>query len=183
MHVEVSQAILQFLNSGIMDPSINATHIALVPKLAAPVSVTGFRPISLCNVIHKITSKVLANRLKVVLPDIISYTQSAFVPERLITDNIIAAYETMHSMHNRMWSKTGFMVVKLDINKAYDRVEWEFLEAAMSRMGFDGRWIILVMACVTSVSYSIVANGVEWRRLIKILGVYEAGSGNFHCFQ
>jgi hypothetical protein len=96
--LEVCAAILSFLNSGIMDPCINATHIALIPKSATPGCVTDFHPISLCNVIYKLISKVLANRLKVVLPDIISCYQSAFIPSRMINDNILAAYENMHSM-------------------------------------------------------------------------------------
>jgi hypothetical protein len=112
-----------FLNIGVMDDSINNTYIALIPKTAKPSSVTEFRPISLCNVIYKLISKVLANKLKVVLPKIISPTQSAFIPGRLITDNILAIYETLHSMQTRMWSKVGFMGIKLDMSKTYDRVE------------------------------------------------------------
>jgi hypothetical protein len=249
MHVEVCAAILSFLNMGNMDPCINTTHIALIPKVATLGCVTDFRPISLCNIIYKLISKVLANRLKVVLLDIISCFQSAFIPGRMINDNILAAYETMHSMQTRMWSKVGFMGLKIDMSKAYDRVEWEFLEASMLRMGFDDRWVHLIMTCVRSVSYLVVVNGnpvgpfspsrgikhgdpispylfllcaevlsslllkaekrevntgvptspkgprlnhlffaddsllfckansVEWRGLLKILGVYEAGSG------
>jgi hypothetical protein len=78
---------------------------------------------------------------------------------RLITDNILAAYETMHTMQTWMWSKVGYMGLKLDMSKAYDRVEWNFLEAMMSKLGFDARWIRLVMVCVQSVSYSVVING------------------------
>jgi hypothetical protein len=104
--------------------------------------------------------KVLANRLKVTLPMVISLNQSAFLPGRLITDNILAAYETLHTMQTRLWSKVGFMGIKLDMSKAYDRVEWDFLEAVMVKMGFAERWISLIMACVRSVTYSIVVNGV-----------------------
>jgi hypothetical protein len=109
------------------------------PKKKTHVSVTEFRPISLCNVMNKIISKVLANRLKVVLPSIISPNQSAFLSGRLITDNILVAYETMHSMHTKTWSKVGYMGIKLDMSKAYDWVEWGFLKAVMIKLGFATR--------------------------------------------
>jgi hypothetical protein len=155
----VCATALHFLNSGHMDSAINATNIALIPKIKNPSCVTEFRPISLCNVLYKIVSKVLANKLKVNLPMVISPNQSAFLPRRLITDNILAAYETLHTMQTRLWSKVGFMGIKLDISKAYDKVEWFFLEVVMTKMGFAERWVSLIMACVQSVSYSIVVNG------------------------
>jgi hypothetical protein len=123
IHKEVCAAIIHFFNSGMLDPRINSTHIALIPKMSNPGSVSEFQSISLCNVIFKLLSKVLANRLKTVLPAIISPTQSAFILERLITDNVIASYETMHTMQTSMWSKKGYMGLKLDMSKAYDRVE------------------------------------------------------------
>jgi hypothetical protein len=142
-----------------LDESINATYIALIPKMINPTKVSDYRPISLCNVFYKILSKVLANRLKVILPHLISKNQSAFIPGRLISNNILVAYETLHTMHARMWGRVGYMALKLDMSKAYDRVEWGFLEAVMQRMGFDRRWIFLIMQCITTVRYSVIVNG------------------------
>ena len=135
------------------------TNIALIPKKKNPTSVTEFWPISFCNVAYKLISKVLANRLKKILPQIISPVQSAFLPGRLITDNVLAAYKTLHTMHTRMKGKKGFIAVKLDMSKAYDKVEWQFLEEVMRRMGFEARWINLIMMCVKSVQYAFIVNG------------------------
>ena len=93
---EVTKTVLDFLNLGIFPPNFNETHIVLIPKVNDPKIVTDFRPISLCNVVYKIASKAIANRLKKILPTIISDTQSAFVNGRLITDNVIVAFEAMH---------------------------------------------------------------------------------------
>jgi hypothetical protein len=94
----------------------------------------------------------------VLLPTITSPYQSAFIPGRLITDNILAAYETLHTIHSKMWSKVGFMGIKLDMSKAYDRVEWEFIEVVMRKLGFSERWINLIMKCVCYVTYSFIVN-------------------------
>ena len=119
----VVSAVLEFLHTGYMIPDLNRTYIVLIPKIKNSVKVSNYRPISLCNVIYKIIAKVLANRLKQILPQIISPTQSAFVLGRLITDNVLVAYEALHTMHGRRKGKIGTLAMKLDISKAYDKVE------------------------------------------------------------
>ena len=140
---------------------INYTHIALVPKIKNPECITNFRPISLCNVIYKVVSKILANRLKRVLPNVISESQSAFVPRRLIIDNVLVAFELMHSMSQKRKGKTSQMTLKLDMSKAYDRVEWDFLEVVMCKMGFAPEWINLMMMFLKSISYPVLINGEQ----------------------
>lgn len=102
---------------------------------------------------------MLANRLKKILPHIITENQSAFTKERIIIDNILVAFESLHSMQNHISVKGGYMALKLVMSKAYDHVEWSFLEAIMRKLGFDERWITLMMLCVSDVSYSILING------------------------
>ncbi|XP_050241207.1 uncharacterized protein LOC126690119 [Quercus robur] len=168
---DVCSAVLDFLNSGTMLPEINYTHIVLIPKVKSPEKMTDFRPISLCNIIYKIISKVLANRLKIILPQLISPTQSAFVPGRLITDNVLLAYETLHAMHGRKKGKKGTLALKLDVSKAYDQVEWDFLKGMMIRLGFLGVWINRVMSCVSTPSISVRINGKAYGNIIPSRGL------------
>lgn len=97
----VTSIIRNFLNEGIFDSCINFTYIVLIPKVKNLVCASNFRPIILCNVIYKLVSKVLANRIKLNLSSIISKTQSAFILGRLISNNIIVTYEALHSMKSR----------------------------------------------------------------------------------
>jgi hypothetical protein len=157
---DVSLAILDFFHSGRMLGSINYTNIVLIPKVKNLESMSQFRPISLCNVLYKIASKVLVNRMKVILPNIISDSQSAFVPGRLISDNIIMAFEALHYLKNLRAGANYQMATKLDMSKAYDRVEWHFLQAILLKLVFHRRWVDLIMTCVTSTSYSVIVNGV-----------------------
>ena len=124
--MDIIELVLSSLNSGSLLKSINHTFITLISKVKNPERVTEFRPISLCNVIYKITSKVIANKLKPLLNSIISKTQSAFIAGRLITDNVLIAFELLHHMKTNCLGKRGFMALKLDMSKVYDRVEWVY---------------------------------------------------------
>ncbi|GAA0187340.1 hypothetical protein LIER_34628 [Lithospermum erythrorhizon] len=112
-------------------------------------------PISLCNIMVKIVCKVLANRLQPILMQIISETQSVFLPGCIISDNILITHELLHYLNTNKKGKDTSMSIKLDMSKAYDRVEWCFLEAIMRKLGFSETWIKWVMMClVTSISYN-----------------------------
>ena len=155
---DISNTVLHYLNSATLLEHFNHTFITLIPKRKNPIFASEFRPISLCNVLYKIFSKVLANRLKKILPNIITENQSAFTKSRLISDNILVAFESLHSMQKHI-GKEGFMAMKLDMSKAYDKVEWSYLQSIMEKMGFTKNWISFMMLCVKTVTYSILVNG------------------------
>lgn len=92
---------------------------------------TDWRPISLCNVLYKLVSKVLANRLKLVIDKCVSESQSAFIQDGSITDNALVAFEIIHYMKCKRVGKHGVAAMKIDMSKAYDRVDWGYLEAIM----------------------------------------------------
>ena len=150
---------------------MNYTHIVLIPKINEPKNVVDFRPISLANVVSWILSIVLANRLKQILPNVIFESQSAFVSNRLITDNTIVAFEILHRMRNKRRVKKGQMTIKLDISKAYNRVEWSFFRSIMLKLGIDERWVRLAMETVCTTSYSVLMNGEPKGYIIPSRGI------------
>jgi len=145
----------------ILDVNILNCHlfvIALIPKGNAQTSMRDWQPIALCNVLYKLISKVLANRLKVILSKCISDNQSAFVPGRSILDNIMAAIEVIHFIQTKTRGTDWYVALKLDISKAYDIMDWEYLREVMVKMGFSNKWIHWISMCNESVDYSVIVN-------------------------
>ncbi|KAF7842342.1 ribonuclease H [Senna tora] len=156
---DVLSMLNSFFQNGIMDPKLNMSYITLIPKTLSPQTFKDFRRISLANVSYKLVTKILCNRLKVILPDIIAPNQSAFLKGRLIGDNILLATEVMNKIKNTRNGKTGWCALKLDTHKAYDKLSWNFIEAVLRRMVFLDIWIKYIMNCLTSVEYQLLING------------------------
>ncbi|GAU50504.1 hypothetical protein TSUD_409790 [Trifolium subterraneum] len=144
--------------SGYFDPAISDTLISLIPKIDPPTSFRDFRPISLCNVVYKIITKVLVHRLRPILNTIIGPYQSSFLPGRGTSDNAIVLQEIIHFMR-RSKRKKGYVAFKLDLEKAFDNVNWEFLKSCLHDFGFPDTTIQLIMHCVTSSNFSLLWNG------------------------
>lgn len=117
-----------FFATGELQPEFNRTLVCLILKVKKPKQMSELRPISLCNVLFRILSKVLANRVKTCLPRLISANQSAFIEGRLLTDNALIAFEVNHYIKCRTHGRNGVAGLKIDISKAYDRLEWNFIE-------------------------------------------------------
>ncbi|KAL4339651.1 hypothetical protein GQ457_08G033250 [Hibiscus cannabinus] len=138
---------------------VKATVITLIPKVEDPVRMQQLRPISLCTVVYKIVSKTILNRMKPLLPGCISENQSAFLKGRLISDNILVAHELLHYICSSKNGPNKGAALKLDMEKAFDRVEWTFLRSVLLRLGFHSDWVDLLMGCVSTVSFRIRING------------------------
>lgn len=147
------------MRAGRSPRSINKIYIALIPKCKNPGSPKDFRPISLCNVVMKIVIKVIANGVKCLLPEVVDEEQSAFVKGRLITDNALIAMECFHWLKKKTKGTKGMMAFKLDMAKAYDRMEWPFINVVLLVTGFPTNLIRTIMSCISTVSYQVLING------------------------
>lgn len=169
--IEVVSYCLNILNGTGSVQDINHTNIVLIPKVPNPDSMTHFRPISLCNVLYKVISKRVAGRMKLAIPSLISEEQSAFVSSRLITDNILVAYELLHTLRHKRTGQEGYCALKLDMSKAFDRVNWQFVLYMMRKMGFPNRMIHLISDFISTVHYHIMINGFRYGMLKPARGL------------
>ncbi|XP_043717945.1 uncharacterized protein LOC122665877 [Telopea speciosissima] len=113
----------------------------------------------------------MANNLKDVLELLISPAQSAFIPNRFISDNIYTAHEIFHYINHKKKGKQKLLTLKLDMRKAYDRVEWEFIDKLLHRFGFADHWVQMVLSCLRSVSYILMINGAMCGKVIPSRGI------------
>ncbi|KAL0005393.1 hypothetical protein SO802_012954 [Lithocarpus litseifolius] len=137
---------------------LNRTNIVLIPKIAGPETLGNYLPISLCNIVYKIVSKMIVARLRPLLDKLVSPLQSTFVPGRRSVDNAMVVQELIHSIGNNK-GKVGYMTIKMDLEKAYDKLEWSFIRDVLVNANLPHNLVTLIMSCVSSMSTSILFNG------------------------
>ena len=153
------------LHSGLLPEGENDTLLVLILKVKHPDIISQFRLISLCNVGYKVITKTLTNRLKEIMPCITSPHQSSFIPECQITDNIVIYQEVLYSMRTK-GKGNGFMLIKVDLEKAYDRISSKFIKETLEKSELPYLWIKNIMYCVETIRMSVVWNGkpLKWFR-------------------
>ena len=152
------KAIKEVFQTQCIPVEVNRTVLVLIPKTEQPTSFSMYRPISLCTVTYKTVIKIIANRLQELLPDLIGSHQTSFVPGRHITENIIVAQEIIHSMRRKKGRKC-FMAIKVDLEKAYDRLSWSFIHETIQELNLPTMLINLIMECITTATMNVLWNG------------------------
>lgn len=154
---EISDSIREFFANAAMLKQINHAVIALIPKSSHSTMVGDFRPISCCNVLYKLISKIIAERLKPLLNSIVDKAQSAFLPGRQMVDNIHLMQQLIRGYNRKRISPR--CIIKIDLEKAYDSISWEFLHSVLLGLRFPLMFVKWIMECVTTTSFSISING------------------------
>ena len=150
-------AIQSFFKTGFLPKGVNSTILALIPKKTEAKVMKDYRPISCCNVLYKVISKILANRLKNILPRFISANQSTFIKDRLLMENLLLATEIVKGYHKEAVSPRCAM--KIDISKAFDSVQWSFLLNTLQALHFPEQFIRWIKTCISTASFSVQVNG------------------------
>ncbi|GJZ47930.1 RNA-directed DNA polymerase, eukaryota, reverse transcriptase zinc-binding domain protein, partial [Tanacetum coccineum] len=168
---DVCGAVKEFFKSNKLLGEVNATLITLIPKIHQPNKVSDYRPIACCNVIYKSISKIITKRIQGCLEKLVNMNQSAFVPGRLIQDNLLITQELLKGYNRKIRLKR--CALKIDIAKAYDTVNWDFLKQILIHFGFHEKIIGWIMTCVTSAAFTVCVNGesVKENEKQKILEV------------
>lgn len=153
---------------------MNKSFTVLVPKSQNATEFNQLRPISLCNFTYKIISKIIAGRLKIFLPRPISFNQGAFVAWRWIADNTVLAHELVHKVKSYK-GKWRLMMAKIDLGKAYDRLEWPFINIVLRSRGFSELFGKMVYGYFSSVHYNLFINGNSVREFVSMIGLMQGG--------
>lgn len=160
----IGPSLYRFVRDCFQNPNriseVNQTLLTLISKCNDPSRVSHFRPIALCNVVYKVVTKIITSRLKEILPCVVSENQSSFIPGRSTMDNILILHETINSLKN-LKGKRGYMVIKLDLEKAYDRLEWSFVKDTMNCLGIPQELQNLIVHCISSASLKVNWNGSQ----------------------
>ncbi|CAA7043733.1 unnamed protein product [Microthlaspi erraticum] len=155
---EISLSVLNFFQASFMPTSLNSTSLVLIPKRPGAEELKDFRPIACLNTLYKIITKLLSERIKLVLPSLVLSNQTAFVKDRLLLENVLLASEVMQGYHREGISSR--ITLKVDISKAFDSVRWDFLLSVLQAYKFPSSFITWIRSCVCSPSFSVSINGV-----------------------
>ncbi|XP_074290700.1 uncharacterized protein LOC141617406 [Silene latifolia] len=154
---DITGAVLDFFATGKLLRQVNSTILTLIPKVKQPGSVLEYRPIACCNVLYRCITKIICSRLSEVLPDIMHSSQGGFIKGRNIVDNVLICQDLVR-MYNRKVTSPRTLI-KIDLRKAYDTVEWKFIHQMLHALKFPPKFIHLVMICITSPTYCLNVNG------------------------
>ncbi|CAL1371641.1 unnamed protein product [Linum trigynum] len=150
--------VVSFFTTGTLPEAVTESTLVLIPKVDSPERVTQLRPISLNNVCLKSITKAITSRLKPPMRKLVSPRHSSFIPGRQTTDNIIVVQEVLHTLRKRRGKKGG-MIFKIDLEKAYDMLRWDFVRDTLKEVGLPSSWITCIMYCVEHNTMRIRWNG------------------------
>ncbi|VFQ70483.1 unnamed protein product [Cuscuta campestris] len=175
----VTKAVLDFFKEGQTLRQVNATNLTLLPKVTDPKWPSEYRPIACCNTIYKVISKLISMRLREVLPDIVDLNQGAFVQERELIHNILICQEIAKGYNRKNFSARCMM--KLDIQKAYESVDWKAIKGILHSLMFPDLFIKWVMFCISTPTYTLSINGGRYGYIKGAKGLRQ-GTQYLHCY-
>lgn len=154
--MELTSAIDESITKAWIPHLLNHTYVTLIPKVDKPANFDEYRPISLCNLCYKIITKLVANRIKLTLGRHISKEQFAFLQNRQIADAVGVAQECIHSIKDK---KMSAFILKLNLQKAYDCVDWDYLRFILIQIGLSVEMVKWIFACYSTASFAVLING------------------------